>query len=185
MTGTFDNWSKSTKLSQSSDGKFRATVSFPQREKVLFKYVVDGQWTTTSQFKVERDSTTGIENNVVYPEQLVDPSDVEDYTLLGHNNSHSEAETTSFTNVSYGEMSPFEQFDTDCALDYDVDDDYDVDNRDNTDLNSSAQVTLSGGLNSVTPSSTPVNLVSVADGDRQVRYYTSMSLLSKFTKYFK
>lgn len=108
-------------------------------------------------FKTEMDQA-GIENNVLYPEQL-DPQKERDK----EDSVHSETETTSFTNVSYGEMSPFEQYDTDQEAEDDLD---------------SVQVTLEG-------SRTPLNLVSVNDGDRQVRYYTSMSLLSKLTKYFK
>jgi hypothetical protein len=163
VTGTFDNWSKSTKLSLTGE-KFKATISVP-KEKIVFKFVVDGQWITTSLFKTEKDNM-GIENNVIYPDDLDEVGERET------GNYPSEAETTSFTNVSFGDMSPFEQYDTDAAQ-------FEMDEEDqNEDLESSTQVTLSG-------TQTPVNLVSVADGDRQVRYYTSMSLLSKFTKYFK
>lgn len=154
VTGTFDGWSKSTQLQLCDDGHYRATVHLPQTEKLVFKFVVDGVWTTSASFATEKDKD-GMENNVAFPEAQ---------------DMHSE--TTSFTNIS-GEMSPFEQYDTD-QMD-------EMDEEDVEDLCSSAQITLNGG-----GTSTPTrNLVSLAEGDRQVRYYTSMSLLSKFTKYFK
>lgn len=197
------------------DGKYSATLEVPKDTKVLFKFVVDGSWLTIPEFKTERDNS-GIENNVLYPadieihnEDLVatlaesdanfdSPVLTDTYSVLGGTSVgnaanaayHSETETsTSFSNVSFNDFSPFAQSATDTntvnnfVLSGGIDDeDDDVENL-SDDLVSSAQITLSGGTE---PSSAGrPTLVNIQEGNRRARYYTSMSLLSKFTELFK
>ncbi|KAG0131968.1 hypothetical protein HOY82DRAFT_578372 [Tuber indicum] len=68
VTGSFDDWGKSTKLTKEGDA-FVATVSLPS-EKILYKYVVDGNWTVDTTARREAGDD-GIENNVLLPEDLV------------------------------------------------------------------------------------------------------------------
>ncbi|PUU83949.1 hypothetical protein B9Z19DRAFT_1098358 [Tuber borchii] len=69
VTGSFDDWGKSTKLNKEGDA-FIATVSLPS-EKILYKYVVDGNWIVDTTARREAGGD-GIENNVLLPEDLVE-----------------------------------------------------------------------------------------------------------------
>ncbi|CCH42218.1 hypothetical protein BN7_1762 [Wickerhamomyces ciferrii] len=191
-------------------------------------YVVDGQWLTTSKFKIEKDST-GIENNVIYPEDLsIYNEDLkstidENYTSFdafsptldhstesssnqvtneGSNNNplnyRSDTDTSAFTNISAGDISPFESSDIDnrqnpidnITKENDDESFKSIDSDD--ELFSSTQGTLMGTDTPVNGSCSnsinqQKNLVSLqnTNGSRQVRYYTSMSVLDRFKKYFK
>lgn len=69
MTGNFDNWSKSIKLDKDGSS-FHKTVSLPGEEKhILYKFVVDGEWTTDSTARQERDHDGNL-NNVVEAREL-------------------------------------------------------------------------------------------------------------------
>lgn len=216
VTGTFDNWSKSTKLVQNKDGSYSVTIEVP-KEKIMFKYVVDGTWLTTSKFKTEKDST-GIENNVIYPEDLSQYND-ELLSTINENSSSfdvlspefrssndphnygvsykSDTESSAFTNISVGDISPFENSDLDNPVNEDggkidnvINDDESFKSMSDEELFSSTQGTLLGvdtqscntSINHQQPNL--VNLQST-NGSRQVRYYTSMSVLDRFKKYFK
>lgn len=73
VTGTFDDWSKSVKLDH-KNGVFEKTVQLPKNdEKVLYKFVVDGNWTTSTQAPQEDDGH-GIYNNVLLPADIHFPS---------------------------------------------------------------------------------------------------------------
>ncbi|KAK0660547.1 Cruciform DNA-recognizing protein 1 [Lasiodiplodia hormozganensis] len=66
VTGTFDDWAKTVQLDH-KDGRFEKTVPLPKNdEKVLYKFVVDGNWTTSTQAPQEDDGH-GIYNNVLLP----------------------------------------------------------------------------------------------------------------------
>ncbi|RPA89756.1 hypothetical protein L873DRAFT_1783668 [Choiromyces venosus 120613-1] len=69
VTGSFDSWGKSTKLNKEGDA-FIATVSLPS-EKILYKYVVDGNWIVDITARREAGDD-GIENNVLLPEDLIE-----------------------------------------------------------------------------------------------------------------
>ncbi|GME73404.1 unnamed protein product [Ambrosiozyma monospora] len=74
VTGTFDNWSKTLPLVKQADGSFELTVPFPKdQEKILFKFVVDGEWATSKTYKSEPD-TSGHLNNVLTPKDFVSTS---------------------------------------------------------------------------------------------------------------
>ncbi|KAF2087761.1 carbohydrate-binding module family 48 protein, partial [Saccharata proteae CBS 121410] len=71
VTGSFDDWAKSVKLERQGDsGSFAKTVELPKSdEKVLYKFVVDGNWTTSAQAPQEDDGH-GIYNNVLHPNDI-------------------------------------------------------------------------------------------------------------------
>lgn len=74
VTGTFDNWSKSEKMSKVGD-HFEKTVTLPDAsEKIFYKFVVDGNWTTDHTGPQEKDHE-GNDNNILLPEQIIkDPT---------------------------------------------------------------------------------------------------------------
>ncbi|KUI55442.1 5'-AMP-activated protein kinase subunit beta-1 [Cytospora mali] len=70
VTGTFDNWSKSEKMEKVGD-TFEKSVDLPDTsEKIYYKFVVDGTWTTNPTDSHEKDEG-GNENNVLTPETLL------------------------------------------------------------------------------------------------------------------
>ncbi|KAH1295093.1 hypothetical protein KXV70_002921 [Aspergillus fumigatus] len=69
VTGSFDDWGKTVKLDRSGD-VFTKEVQLPSADdKVHYKFVVDGIWTTDSS-AAEEDDGNGNINNVLYPRQL-------------------------------------------------------------------------------------------------------------------
>lgn len=165
VTGTFDNWTKSIKVPKKvNEAGYMITVEVPN-EKSYFKFVIDGSWVTSPTFKVEKDAN-GFENNVLYPEDLVRCQDVNSPCYK------SESESSAFTTVSFSEL---EEGNRDRYQDHDED----LDSED--DLVASMQETLTKRQLS-DPSGNPI---TIQDGNREIRYYTSMSLLSRFTRYFK
>lgn len=114
-------------------------------------------------------------------------------------NYRSDTESSAFTNISVGDISPFENSDLDNP---NVDENYRNHNNGGDDesfksisddeLFSSTQGTLLGTDSqscntSVNQNNQQPNLVNLQNnnGNRQVRYYTSMSVLNRFKKYFK
>ncbi|KAI1816244.1 carbohydrate-binding module family 48 protein [Poronia punctata] len=70
VTGTFDDWKKSEKLEKVGDS-FEKKVTLPDASsKIYYKFVVDGEWVTDHTAAKEIDGS-GIENNVLTPEQIV------------------------------------------------------------------------------------------------------------------
>ncbi|KAF1354654.1 hypothetical protein BDV97DRAFT_87804 [Delphinella strobiligena] len=67
VTGTFDNWQKTVKL-EAHGNVFHKTVDLPS-EKILYKFVVDGNWTTDHTAAQEQDHQ-GIYNNILTPDEL-------------------------------------------------------------------------------------------------------------------
>jgi len=61
VTGTFDQWSSSLRLSRKPDG-FEAPVFIPWKDKIAYKFVVDGRWMTNDTQPTETDH--GFVNNV-------------------------------------------------------------------------------------------------------------------------
>ncbi|KAL4810400.1 hypothetical protein BDV18DRAFT_130921 [Aspergillus unguis] len=69
VTGTFDDWGKTVKLEQKGD-LFEKQVHLPVTgEKVHFKFVVDGNWTTDNRLPQEDDGSSNV-NNILYPDQI-------------------------------------------------------------------------------------------------------------------
>lgn len=61
VTGTFDQWSSSLRLSRKPDG-FEAPVFIPWKDKIAYKFIVDGRWMTNDTEPTEIDH--GFVNNV-------------------------------------------------------------------------------------------------------------------------
>ncbi|KAL4754123.1 hypothetical protein BDW72DRAFT_201084 [Aspergillus terricola var. indicus] len=69
VTGTFDDWGKTIKLDRKGD-VFEKEVHLPVTgDKVHFKFVVDGNWTTDNRLPQEDDGSSNI-NNILYPNQI-------------------------------------------------------------------------------------------------------------------
>ncbi|KAL4820799.1 hypothetical protein BDW67DRAFT_180358 [Aspergillus spinulosporus] len=69
VTGTFDDWGKTIKLDRKGD-VFEKEVHLPVTgDKVHFKFVVDGNWTTDNRLPQEDDGSSNI-NNILYPDQI-------------------------------------------------------------------------------------------------------------------
>ncbi|ODQ50327.1 hypothetical protein SAICODRAFT_38323, partial [Saitoella complicata NRRL Y-17804] len=68
VTGTFDNWSRSTRLSPTPSSatqkktSYSAEVELPSTEKILYKFVVDGQWVTSPLAATETDGEGNVNN---------------------------------------------------------------------------------------------------------------------------
>ncbi|KAE8156659.1 hypothetical protein BDV40DRAFT_280573 [Aspergillus tamarii] len=69
VTGTFDDWGKTVRLDRKGD-VFEKEVPLPAaEEKLHYKFVVDGIWTTDHSVPEEDDGNHNI-NNVLYPDQI-------------------------------------------------------------------------------------------------------------------
>lgn len=74
ITGSFDGWQNQVPLVKQADGSHTITVPLKfddEHKKVFFKYIVDGEWLTSKDYKKEFDNN-GFENN------FVEVSDVRD-----------------------------------------------------------------------------------------------------------
>ncbi|KAK6514355.1 hypothetical protein TWF506_008751 [Arthrobotrys conoides] len=69
VTGSFDNWTKSEKLTKTADGSHVGVVTVPI-EKITYKYVVDGTWTTDPKQRIEPDAS-GNDNNYLLVEDII------------------------------------------------------------------------------------------------------------------
>ncbi|PNS19138.1 Cruciform DNA-recognizing protein 1 [Sphaceloma murrayae] len=70
VTGTFDGWSQSQKLEKVGSG-FEKKVSLSDAsEKIYYKFVVDGTWTTDHEAPSETDHSGNV-NNVLKPEHIL------------------------------------------------------------------------------------------------------------------
>jgi len=61
VTGTFDKWSSSLRLARKPDG-FEAPIFIPWKDKIAYKFIVDGRWMTNNTEPTEIDH--GYVNNV-------------------------------------------------------------------------------------------------------------------------
>ncbi|KAJ5158428.1 Immunoglobulin E-set [Penicillium coprophilum] len=68
VTGTFDDWGKTVKLDRVGD-IFTKEVTISPVQKVQYKFVVDGIWTTDPNVREEEDGHNNI-NNVLLPEEI-------------------------------------------------------------------------------------------------------------------
>ena len=66
LTGEFDNWQATLPLDKTARGDFCVTypLIFSERDKIYFKFIVDGEWTVNSAYPTEYGSD-GIENNYI------------------------------------------------------------------------------------------------------------------------
>jgi hypothetical protein len=63
VTGTFDKWSSTWKLTKTAAG-FVGTTKVPWNQKILYKYIVDGTWALAHGRPVEVEKRTGFVNHV-------------------------------------------------------------------------------------------------------------------------
>ncbi|KAJ5941041.1 hypothetical protein N7516_001209 [Penicillium verrucosum] len=70
VTGNFDDWGKTVKLDRVGD-IFIKEVTISPVQKVHYKFVVDGIWTTDPNVREENDGHNNI-NNVLLPEEIKD-----------------------------------------------------------------------------------------------------------------
>ncbi|KAH3686131.1 hypothetical protein WICPIJ_002895 [Wickerhamomyces pijperi] len=180
VTGTFDNWSQSIKITKSKGGTFSGSLEVDPSKKLVFKFVVDGKWLTSDRFRTERDSA-GIENNVMYPDdfkkfngRLVSTMS-ENLSSYEYEARNYDTESSAFTNISMGDVSHESDFQSGGIIDEEEEED-DDDDQDNG-LEASTQCTISGDDSNK-------NLISLQEGNRQIKYFTSMNVLSRFTKLF-
>ena len=69
MTGTFDDWGKTEKLDKVGE-TFERDVELPSADqKILYKFVVDGEWVTDPTAPKEDDGHHNV-NNVLLPEDI-------------------------------------------------------------------------------------------------------------------
>ncbi|KAL9584657.1 MAG: hypothetical protein Q9212_001993 [Teloschistes hypoglaucus] len=68
VTGTFDDWAKSVKL-EKEDGVFVKQVELPLGQTILYKFVVDGNWTTDPTAPQEDDGANNV-NNLLTPDRI-------------------------------------------------------------------------------------------------------------------
>ncbi|KAL5527565.1 hypothetical protein ACEPAG_6366 [Sanghuangporus baumii] len=74
VTGTFDNWSSSVHLQRSESG-FTGSVAVPWDAKILYKFIVNGNWVTHPSQPTETDGA-GFVNNVVHTPTKPAPSPI-------------------------------------------------------------------------------------------------------------
>lgn len=68
ITGTFDNWSKS--LPEITTPPFEQTITLPEKQDIIFKFIIDGNWTTLDSYPIVTDEH-GNANNVIHAEHLI------------------------------------------------------------------------------------------------------------------
>ncbi|CAG8408329.1 unnamed protein product [Penicillium salamii] len=68
VTGTFDDWGKTVKLERVGD-IFLKKVTISPVQKIHYKFVVDGTWTTDTNVREEEDGHQNV-NNVLLPEEI-------------------------------------------------------------------------------------------------------------------
>ncbi|KAG0199090.1 hypothetical protein BGX28_007565 [Mortierella sp. GBA30] len=64
VTGSFDNWQQSVEMKRAFNHQFEAIVDLDRSKKILFKFVVDGQWRCTDELATEFDEN-GNQNNIL------------------------------------------------------------------------------------------------------------------------
>ncbi|EAW09574.1 carbohydrate-binding module family 48 protein [Aspergillus clavatus NRRL 1] len=69
VTGTFDDWGKTVKLDRNGDIFEKEVHQLATDEKIHYKFVVDGIWTTDNAAFEEDDGNRNI-NNVLNPDQI-------------------------------------------------------------------------------------------------------------------
>jgi len=69
VTGDFDDWSKSIKLEKKGDSFNKTVTIHGEENRIHYKFVVDGNWTTDGQARQETDSSGNV-NNVVDAREL-------------------------------------------------------------------------------------------------------------------
>ena len=84
VTGNFDNWAKASAPLAREAGTFKDQVRVDKKQKIVFKFVVNGtDWVTSEGYKKEFDENA-IENNYIDADELVEVEEFEQD--VGENN---------------------------------------------------------------------------------------------------
>lgn len=75
ITGSFDGWTLSSELT--AENEYQKQFKFDKPEKVVFKFIVDGTWTTNDEYKVEYDEN-GMKNNYIDAEEMIKVEEFEE-----------------------------------------------------------------------------------------------------------
>lgn len=72
VTGNFDNWLQADGvLAQDAELEpFELVLKVPERQKLIFKFIINGDWVTAGAYKIEHDEH-GNSNNYVDADELV------------------------------------------------------------------------------------------------------------------
>ncbi|KAI5955654.1 hypothetical protein KGF54_001156 [Candida jiufengensis] len=68
ITGTFDNWSKS--LPEITTEPFEQTITIGSKEDIIFKFIIDGNWTTLDLYDTITDHEGNL-NNIIKSDDLI------------------------------------------------------------------------------------------------------------------
>ncbi|KAK0231136.1 hypothetical protein IW262DRAFT_1454045 [Armillaria fumosa] len=73
VTGTFDQWSSSIRLAKDSNG-FKGSTQIPWDEKIVYKFIVDGEWSIAPSQPTETDSSGNVNNIYIAPSKPLPPT---------------------------------------------------------------------------------------------------------------
>jgi len=72
VTGNFDNWQQVNELEKQPDGTFKKVIPLPSsEEKILYKFVVDGNWVIDNSMPVEEDGRGNQNNYINIPVEVI------------------------------------------------------------------------------------------------------------------
>jgi len=72
VTGNFDSWQKVNELEKQPDGSFKKVISLPSSEqKIIYKFVVDGNWVVDYSMPVEYDGVGNQNNYLDIPIEVI------------------------------------------------------------------------------------------------------------------
>ncbi|THV05437.1 hypothetical protein K435DRAFT_773855 [Dendrothele bispora CBS 962.96] len=77
VTGSFDHWSQSLRLARDASG-FRGSTGVPWSEKIIYKFVVDGQWVVDDTKPTENDGSGNVNNVFTAPSKPLPVPELED-----------------------------------------------------------------------------------------------------------
>jgi len=72
VTGSFDNWQQINELEKQPDGTFMKVIQLPTNEKkIIYKYVVDGNWVIDNSKPIEDDGKGNQNNYIDIPVEVI------------------------------------------------------------------------------------------------------------------
>ena len=72
VTGNFDNWKMVNELEKQPDGTFKKIIKLPTNEqRILFKFVVDGNWVIDNTIPIEDDGMGNQNNYIDIPVEVI------------------------------------------------------------------------------------------------------------------
>ncbi|KAI9345605.1 hypothetical protein BDR26DRAFT_856328 [Obelidium mucronatum] len=125
VTGTFDNWSKSVPMVRSDELQaYIADVVLPSSlksgEKIMYKFVVDGEWKTASEEPVEPDNLGNVNNVFVVTKmtrRTLSPTPSNDSMPCLRPSSISEEESEAESDTTCHNPIPSKEYDQQAIID--------------------------------------------------------------------